>query len=899
MNKAIKLLTFSLSLAAALIGCGPHSGLDGYTYTSTFHPTENAIRNEFVFNGYTYYWHGISQEWTRYGNLFKTNESGAINAIARSKYDIAADLGLEGLTMQESFLNQLLKEPFATLESPSADALESALKDSNVLVLTSPASDLGKQLGKTYTPDNALQSLINDNIAKKDRVDAFILDNGKRKLFVISAADPAHGQKVRGLITSIATLLKTYDLRRGWFGAQTLFNSVTNTPGHPLEVIGKGMNEGNSWFVFDGYMEFLSKGQYQHWMEKAHLPVITDVGFPGRAPIFGCRDYDSLQVQSFFTHSSWVNYAHSKGGYAFRNVYDTTADTTHLNFDGYIATEGNKDQIDTMGRPFVSITGNLESGAVPCMVLFTKKGAPFTQKTMWQTILDGREVAVLDKGKMMGPALYRNALEMLLLDRVFLEEYFGDKVNIEAKTEGYDLKVTVKNAYSHDISGKLSIGLPPEMGLSGDSISTLEMPAGATKTLTFRLRPSKDAMDSTTPIALHYDWGSGSGKSTMTMLELPPAISVHQLLYGQAPGVSYPVTIHNFTGDSSFPVTVQVLDSNATGRVVFESKQTCSTPTGTFKDMAFDLQAPEGNYKVRVSALGVEAISQLGVRKAAGTATLKETDLNHDGIDEYVMENDSIRATLLTTGARVIEYIVKSKNDNVLFKLWPNLPTDDLRPFRKREFYPYGGFEDFLGQPSIETSKVYDAVVTKKEGDFVQVKMTADYYGNKIEKIFTLFGNSPLLEIRYALAFKNPELNMIGPQPMVALGKSHGPEDRFVFPEVGGMRYCTADLTRYFGRVIFLKEGWNAAYDTKENISFAGAFPVDQPIFLHMWMNHPSNPGSMYFYAELQPWIRIFQKSTMYFSYYLWAAPGPWENSVKALRDRDLITTRKTWPFIK
>ncbi|HVW60278.1 MAG TPA: carboxypeptidase-like regulatory domain-containing protein [Puia sp.] len=899
MNKIITTIFLPLILVFLLDGCGSRNGLDGFTYTPDFHPSENAVRSDFTFDGYTYYWHGISQEWTRYGNLFKTNASGAVNAIIRSKFDVAADMGLEGLSMQEGFLDGLLKEPFATLKAPSAEDLEKALKDSNVLVLTSPGSELGRQLTRKYVPDSTLQSLIEGNIAEKSRVSAFTLENGSRKLFVISAADSGLAEKTRQLAENVAVMLKSYDLRRGWFGAQTLINSVTNTPGHPLEVIGKGMNEGNSWFVFSGYMEFLSKGQYRHWMEKAHLPVVTDVGFAtGRAPIFGCRDYDSLQVQSLFTHSAWVNYAHSKGGYAFRAVYDTTADTTHLNFDGYMAIEGNKEQIDQEGKPFVSVTGPLESGAIPCMVLFAKKGEPFTQKTMWQTILEGREVAVLEKGLMMGPAPYRNTLEMLLLDRVFLDEYYGDKVNLEAKTTGYDLQVKIKNAYTHGISGKLSIVMPTEMGMDGDSVSTLDMAAGSERTLTFRLHPTKDAMDSTTPIAIHYSWGS-SEKSTVTMLELPPAISVHRLLYGQAPQVKYPVTIHNFTADTSFPVTVQVLDSNAGGKVVFETKQNCSAATGTFRDLTFDLQTPPGNYTVKVSALGVENISQLGVRNPAGRATLREEDLNHDGINEYVMENDSVKATLLTTGARIIEYIVKSKNDNVLFKLWPDKPVDDKRPSRKREFYPYGGFEDFLGQPSIETSTNYDAVVTKKEGDYVQVKMTADYYGNKLEKIFTLFGNSPLVEIRYALTFKNPELNMIGPQPMVALGKSHGPEDRFVFPEEGGMRYCTADLKKYFGRVIFLKEGWNAAYDTKENISFVGAFPVDQPIFLHMWMNHPSNPGSMYFYAELQPWIRIFQKSTMYFSYYLWAEPGSWEHGVKALRDRDLITTRKTWPFLK
>jgi hypothetical protein len=88
----------------------------------------------------------------------------------------------------------------------------------------------------------------------------------------------------------------------------------------------------------------------------------------------------------------------------------------------------------------------------------------------------------------------------------------------------------------------------------------------------------------------------------------------------------------------------------------------------------------------------------------------------------------------------------------------------------------------------------------------------------------------------------------------------------------------------------FLKEGWNAGYDTRQNISFVGAFPVTEPLFLHMWMNHPSNSEAHFYYVEFQPWTPIYQKSTMYFSYYMWAMGGKWEDGVKALRDRNLIT---------
>ncbi len=99
---------------------------------------------------------------------------------------------------------------------------------------------------------------------------------------------------------------------------------------------------------------------------------------------------------------------------------------------------------------------------------------------------------------------------------------------------------------------------------------------------------------------------------------------------------------------------------------------------------------------------------------------------------------------------------------------------------------------------SIETYKVYDAEVVKKEGEYVQVKMKAEYYGNLIEKIFTLYGNSPLLEIRFALTMRNPEMNMLGPQPILEIGKTHGPEDKFIIPEPDGVHEYRMRTDRYF-----------------------------------------------------------------------------------------------------
>ncbi|MDR1102529.1 MAG: hypothetical protein LBL42_02110, partial [Tannerella sp.] len=167
-----------------------------------------------------------------------------------------------------------------------------------------------------------------------------------------------------------------------------------------------------------------------------------------------------------------------------------------------------------------------------------------------------------------------------------------------------------------------------------------------------------------------------------------------------------------------------------------------------------------------------------------------------------------------------------------------------------------------------------------------------DYYGNRLRKIFTLYGNTPLLEIRWALTFRNPEANVIGPQPILALGKSHGAEDVFTVPTVDGLKEYRMRPEVMYGQVINMAEGWNAGQDTQEDIAFIGAFPVAQPLFLHMWMNLSTNGEAPHPYVEFQPWTPIVQKTVMYFSYYIWGNSGDWKNSLEELRKRNLITVR-------
>ncbi len=864
-------------------------GLDGFRYTGTFQPDKNMITNQFQFNGYTNHWHNIFNDEIRYGNLFKMTVPKMDYTIAQARIDMATEFGIPGLDMQEGFMNNLLKEQYSVVDQPSSQKLSESLTSGNVLVVVDPGSESGKKLieklPREYVWKDKLKS-YQYGAKEFTEVNVFWLENGNKKIYVIASASKEMRDKTLALIENTKNLLSRYNIYKGWLGAETLLKSVTCTPGHPLEVIGKGMNEGNSWFTFTGYMDFLTQNEMKEWLAKVKNPAVADFGF---GQIHGLKNYEGLQVQSMFTDEAWINYAHEKEGYAFRQVYDPSGKADLLKYDGYIATEGQKEQIDNENVPFISTTGNLYSGTEKSMVLFIPKDTELSKKSLWEAIMDRREVAVLSGGLMMGPAQYRNALQLLVIDRIWLEEYFGDRINLDASTKDYKLILNITNHYSNSVSGSLEIVLPPEIKIEGSASTQVTLPANSTKSLEFNLNPQASAMKKTNPIAMHFKWGEKK-KSTLTILDLPRAISAHQLLYGHAPKVTYPVAIHNFTDKQTFPVKVEVLERNNPKKVVYSTSKSCTAARASFTNMSFDLDVPAGSYNVKVSAMGVENISQLGVGMATGRPYLYEVDLNSDGIMEYRMENDSVQITLLTTGARVIEYIIKSKDDNVLFKLWPEKASDDKRSFRKRGYYPYGGFEDFLGQGSMETHKVYDAEILKKEGDYVRVKMSTDYFGNKLEKIFTLYGNSPLLEVQFALTFKNPEANVLGPQPILELGAKHWTEDVFTVPEKDGIHEYRMKPEDYYGRAFFMKEGWNAGYDEKENITFVGAFPVTEPLFLHMWMNHPKNSEAHFYYVEFQPWTPIYQKTTMYFSYYLWGTGGKWQNGVQELRNRNLVT---------
>jgi hypothetical protein len=887
-----------LATGSTLLGSGTGQDLDKFVRVTGASSVPAPVAYPGRFSGYTNFWQTSAWSWRQHGNLFLIGQPDVAAAIAQNKADIAEELGLPGLVMDEGFLAAWLETRAAELEDPDEEDLARALGEGNVLVWTRPSSALGVRL-QTKAPGLSIAGAPfgshQSRAAGYRELIAFVLADGKRRLLAVVAEDAEDRRRFRELLGGVRGVLDRYDLHRGWFGTGTLLHSVTCHPGHPLEVIGQGLAQGNDWFTFSGYMDFLMREQLPAWLDKVGLSdIAVDVG-TGKAThslgsvAYGLRDYAGLKIQDMPTEEEWIRFVKDRGGYVFRPVY--APDCDKYRYDGQIAIDGNKRQIDTEDVPFILQTGLVKDEAPACMVLFTDKGRRLDRQEMWRAILDRRAVGVEPMGRMMGPAHFRNALEMLLLDRVFLEDRFGDEVRLEATVEDYDLRIRLANFRDRPLAATVGVRPAPEVDAGRVKID-VEVPPATEQLVIVSLEPSAAAMAKANPILVEARWDGGV-KRALAVLDLPPAVSVHRLLYGRAPEVTYPVSVHNFTDQRSFPVAVRVYAKDRPAAPVLATSLTSTAATSEHEELTFRLPLRPGSYLVKTTALGVTNETQLGVGAPEGAVTVTPVDLNGDGLMEYRLENDKVRATLLAVGARVIEYVVKEKNDNVLFKLWPEKEYSDRRPFRERGFYPYGGFEDFLGQASIETHKVYNVEIVKASGTSASVRMWADYYGNRLEKIFTLDGSSPLLEVRFALDFRNPELNMLGPQPILALGEKHWTEDVFVVPSKAGLREVRMRPEEYFGEAFFLKEGWNAGRDTVEDVSFVGAFPVSEPEFLHMWMNHPSNGESAHYYAEFQPWVPIFQKTVRYFSYYLWGAAGPWENGLEELRRRNLVTTAK------
>lgn len=374
-------------------------------------PAAAPVVREGRFSGYTNYWQTAAWNWHQHGNLFLIGQPDVAAAIAQNKADIAEELGIPGLVLDEGFIDAWLESRPADLEDPGDDALGKALDTRDVVVWAKPSSPLGARLlAKAPGLAGARAAFGSYQAGAVDyhEIVAFALADGKRRLFAVVSGDAGDRKRFRELLSNVRDVVGRHDLHRGWFGTGTLLHSVTCHPGHPLEVIGQGLGQGNDWFTFSGYMDYLMRRQLPDWLEKVGLDVAVDVGTAKASHslgtvAYGLESYEGLKIQDMPTEEEWIRFVKDRGGYVFRPVYAPDCDKYH--YDGQIAIDGNKKQIDTEDVPFILQTGLIKDEAPAAMVLFTEKGRRFDRGEMWKAILDRRAVGVLPLGRMMGPAL--------------------------------------------------------------------------------------------------------------------------------------------------------------------------------------------------------------------------------------------------------------------------------------------------------------------------------------------------------------------------------------------------------------------------------------------------------------------------------------------------------------
>ena len=231
MKKIILSLIAALTLAA---GCG-----DGHdkSYKSSSQSGAQFARSEISWSGYTNWWNSLyTQQW-RAGNLSKINVPDAAKVLEQRRLDLALELGLPGLRMQEGFLAGLLGEEYVILDNPSEKEMNASLgKAKAVLVFSARESELGAKLARKAPAYEYAVPAYQNHGGVKNPLDAFVIKKGGKRIYaaVGEAADLAN---LRQLLTQTQSLADSYDMKRGWFGVHTDIRTVSCSPITPIETM--------------------------------------------------------------------------------------------------------------------------------------------------------------------------------------------------------------------------------------------------------------------------------------------------------------------------------------------------------------------------------------------------------------------------------------------------------------------------------------------------------------------------------------------------------------------------------------------------------------------------------------------------------------------------------------
>ena len=118
---------FLATLIAPRMTAAQADRLAGFVRASGPSPADAPIVRNGRFSGYTNYWQTNAWTWRQHGNLFLIGQPDVGRAIAQNKADIAEEMGLPGLVLDEGFLDAWLEASPAELEDPGDEDTARAL----------------------------------------------------------------------------------------------------------------------------------------------------------------------------------------------------------------------------------------------------------------------------------------------------------------------------------------------------------------------------------------------------------------------------------------------------------------------------------------------------------------------------------------------------------------------------------------------------------------------------------------------------------------------------------------------------------------------------------------------------------------------------------------------------
>ncbi len=838
-----------------------------------------------TFDGYKNYWSRDAWQWNSARGLFLQSRQTPEAALWALEEELGRQFMLEELWVQPGFMGALLEKDVVLLERPAAEAV-TAFTQGDLFIAVTDQDPLGTEL---------IAKLPEDKQFRRNR--AFFLEDTGGRVFVLASHSAEELARLKTLVLDTLAVLKQYDFHRGLAGVTTNHLMITPGAGHnPFDLISLARSMGCGWIMVNGYNDWMLAGPVNRALAEVKDPFVFVSGQNvTEGAMYGLERYPDVQDNTVEQCLTW---AKEKGGHYFASL--ASADGPNAgNFQGFLLSgPGDQARMEALDAPFIAPVGDLYREAPPTMVAFLGKGTELTQASLLAAIESKRAVAIDPEGVVVGPKALRTAIQFLLLEGTVLEDRINGILNVEASIEDGVLNIALGSRTGQNLEANFTV--TPSAGIrfqeGGHLVKSCSSVASG---------PPASASE----IEVFFN-GSASGRNNLVgiqgtvntageppvpfhalaCIKIPRVVSFHTLRYDVPGPITYPISLWNSSKATSMDLAFVVKKKDSGEEVHRAERQVAAMPwQETRESVTFTL--PAGDYVVEATALGVTTTGQLALREAPGEVSVREEDLDGDGIPEVIMENDAVRVAVLKEGGRVIEYIIKETGENIFFKLWPKTPPLHGTPGDTRSFYPFGGLEEFIGYPYIGGHIQFHHEIVQATGNRARVRVWANMHGSKISKVYTLYAGGPVLEAAYEFQSMTPSIATFGINPLFELGPSTGPEDHYYFPE-DTLVETRPELARYYGRACFPKEGWAAGSDPEARTSLVIGYPVNDAVYLHLWNNHPDNTPTPYYYTELQPWIQFDHGTTTYFTYYVLGGTGDWTQLLETFRSSGLVTSR-------